>query len=109
QSHGAPGLCRSPPDPDRPVPGSQAGRAAYAAEHARDSSASTGAVDAAVRGGSERGLRSMSTRVFNPEALTVARESRRRSQDEVARAANVTQGLISKAENGVVSLTPEEV
>jgi Zn-dependent peptidase ImmA (M78 family) len=46
---------------------------------------------------------------FNPEALIVARESRRRSQEEVANAAHVTQGLISKAENGMISLAPEEI
>jgi len=45
----------------------------------------------------------------NGEILTVARESRGRTQAEVADAARVTQGLISKAENGLLSLTPEEV
>jgi Zn-dependent peptidase ImmA (M78 family)/transcriptional regulator with XRE-family HTH domain len=51
----------------------------------------------------------MSTAPTNPEVLIVARESRGRTQQEVADAANVTQGLISKAEHGIVSLSREDV
>jgi Zn-dependent peptidase ImmA (M78 family)/transcriptional regulator with XRE-family HTH domain len=51
----------------------------------------------------------MSAPPFNGEALLVARESRRRTQEDVARAAGVTQGLISKAQKGVASLGPREV
>jgi transcriptional regulator with XRE-family HTH domain len=38
---------------------------------------------------------------FNYAALIVARESRGRTQEEVARAVGISQGLISKAENGL--------
>ncbi len=47
--------------------------------------------------------------VVNAEALMVARDSRGRTQKDVAEAAGVTQGLISKVENGVASLGPAEV
>ncbi len=43
------------------------------------------------------------TRPFNPEMLVIARESRGRTQADVAREAGVTQGLISKAEHGLIS------
>jgi Zn-dependent peptidase ImmA (M78 family)/transcriptional regulator with XRE-family HTH domain len=46
---------------------------------------------------------------INAEALIVARESRGRSQKNVAEAAGVTQGLISKAENGLVNIAPDDV
>jgi Zn-dependent peptidase ImmA (M78 family)/transcriptional regulator with XRE-family HTH domain len=45
----------------------------------------------------------------NPDLLTAARESRRRSQTEIADAVGVTQGLISKAEHGLVDLSVEQV
>jgi Zn-dependent peptidase ImmA (M78 family)/transcriptional regulator with XRE-family HTH domain len=51
----------------------------------------------------------MTAPLVNPEVLVVARETRRRTQKEVAAAAGVTQGLISKAEHGVTSLGPREV
>lgn len=44
---------------------------------------------------------------FNYAALIVARESRGRTQAEVAQAAGISQGLISKAENGVRPLSGE--
>jgi Zn-dependent peptidase ImmA (M78 family)/DNA-binding XRE family transcriptional regulator len=46
---------------------------------------------------------------INAEALTVARESRGYAQKDVADAAGVTQGLISKAENGLVSIAPDDL
>jgi Zn-dependent peptidase ImmA (M78 family)/transcriptional regulator with XRE-family HTH domain len=46
----------------------------------------------------------MSGTSINPEVLIVARESRGRTQSQVAEAAGVTQGLISKAEHGITSL-----
>lgn len=45
----------------------------------------------------------------NPDLLTAARESRGKSQTEVAAALDVTQGLISKAEHGLVDLSPGQV
>jgi Zn-dependent peptidase ImmA (M78 family)/transcriptional regulator with XRE-family HTH domain len=45
----------------------------------------------------------------NPEILSIARDSRDESQEAVAKAAGVTQGMISKAENGVVDLSDEQV
>ncbi len=51
----------------------------------------------------------MSTGTINPEVLKVARESRGYVQQEVADAIGVHQGVISKAENGVISLGPREV
>jgi Zn-dependent peptidase ImmA (M78 family)/transcriptional regulator with XRE-family HTH domain len=44
---------------------------------------------------------------FNYAALIVARESRGRTQADVARAAGISQGLISKAENGIRPLSRE--
>lgn len=41
----------------------------------------------------------------NPEVLLVARDSRGRTQKDVADAAGVSQGLISKVEDGVVPMT----
>lgn len=49
----------------------------------------------------------MSSALPNPEVLIVARESRGRTQEEVANAAGISQGLISKAEHGVVPLERE--
>jgi Zn-dependent peptidase ImmA (M78 family)/transcriptional regulator with XRE-family HTH domain len=51
----------------------------------------------------------MSTAPLNGEVLFVARESRGCTQDELADAAGVTQGLISKAEQGVATLSPSHV
>ncbi len=50
----------------------------------------------------------MTTAPINPEALLVARESRGCTQEDVARAAGVTQGLISKVEKGIADLTAPE-
>jgi Zn-dependent peptidase ImmA (M78 family)/transcriptional regulator with XRE-family HTH domain len=47
--------------------------------------------------------------LLNSEALIVARESRGRTQKEVADAANVTQGLISKAEHGIATIAPSDL
>lgn len=49
------------------------------------------------------------SRQLNPEMLTVARESRGRTQQEVAHASGITQGLISKAEHGILPLSDEDV
>lgn len=49
------------------------------------------------------------TELLNADALRLARESRGHSQIDVAKAAGVTQGLISKAERGAVPLKPEIV
>jgi Zn-dependent peptidase ImmA (M78 family) len=46
---------------------------------------------------------------LNSEALTAARDSRSRSQAEVAKAAGINQGLLSKAEHGLLALKPEHV
>lgn len=51
----------------------------------------------------------MSDKPLNPDVLHVARESRGRTQEEVAEAARVTQGLISKVEKGIATLPPREV
>ncbi len=51
----------------------------------------------------------MSDKPLNPDVLQVARESRGRTQEEVAVAAQVTQGLISKAEKGAATLPPQEL
>jgi Zn-dependent peptidase ImmA (M78 family)/transcriptional regulator with XRE-family HTH domain len=48
----------------------------------------------------------MNAAPINPEVLIVARESRGRVQGEVAEAAGVSQGLISRVEHGVVSTLP---
>jgi Zn-dependent peptidase ImmA (M78 family) len=45
----------------------------------------------------------MTTARFNPEMLVIARESRGETQANVADAAGVTQGLISKAEHGLIN------
>jgi Zn-dependent peptidase ImmA (M78 family) len=45
----------------------------------------------------------------NSEMLIVARESRGRTQKDVADAANVTQGLVSKAENGVGTIAAADL
>ncbi len=47
------------------------------------------------------------TGILNPEVLIVARESRGKSQIEVATAAGTNQGHISKAENGILELPDE--
>src|SRR5688572_3867818 len=49
------------------------------------------------------------TRTANPEVLQIARDSRNESQAAVGKAAGVTQGMISKAENGLIDLSPEQV
>ncbi len=46
---------------------------------------------------------------LNPEVLVITRESRGYTQNDVAAAAGVTQGLISKAEHGLASLSDEDV
>lgn len=51
----------------------------------------------------------MTSALTNPDVLVVARESRGYTQEQVADAAGVTQGLISKAEKGVLYLGPTEV
>ncbi|MDQ3677757.1 MAG: XRE family transcriptional regulator [Actinomycetota bacterium] len=51
----------------------------------------------------------MSDKPLNPDVLQVARESRGRTQGEVADAAQVTQGLISKVEKGAATLQPREL
>lgn len=51
----------------------------------------------------------MSSAPLNGEVLFVARESRGCTQDDLADAAGVTQGLISKAEKGVATLSPDHV
>lgn len=45
----------------------------------------------------------------NSQALIIARESRGRSQEEVARATGLSQGAISKAENDTLNLAAEHV
>ncbi len=49
------------------------------------------------------------TAPLNPEVLIVARESRGRTQKDVADAAGITQGLISKTERGVATLSEQHV
>lgn len=51
----------------------------------------------------------MSAPTINSDALIVARESRGRTQKEVADAAGVTQGLISKAEHGIATIAPADL
>lgn len=51
----------------------------------------------------------MSAPTINAEALVVARESRGYAQKDVAEAAGVTQGLISKAEHGLTNIAPEDI
>lgn len=46
---------------------------------------------------------------FNSQALIIARESRGRNQTEVAEAVGVTQGVISKAESDLHSLTKDQL
>lgn len=46
---------------------------------------------------------------LNPEVLILARDSRGCTQQELADAAGVTQGLISKAQRGVATLSPTHV
>lgn len=46
---------------------------------------------------------------FSPEVLIVARESRAATQTDVAEAAGVQQGFISKAENGIHPLSESQV
>lgn len=46
---------------------------------------------------------------MNPDILIVARESRDVSQTAVAKAAGITQGMISKAENGLLVLQSEHI
>jgi Zn-dependent peptidase ImmA (M78 family) len=50
-----------------------------------------------------------SAATINAEALIVARESRGYAQKDVADAAGVTQGLISKAENGLAQIAPADI
>lgn len=49
------------------------------------------------------------TERVNPDLLIAARESRGESQAAVAKAASITQGMISKAENGLIDLSAEQV
>lgn len=51
----------------------------------------------------------MTSAPINPEVLIVARDSRGRTQEQVAKAAGISQGLVSKAENGTTSLSVEAV
>lgn len=51
----------------------------------------------------------MTSAPLNPEVLIVARESRGCTQNDLADAAGVTQGLISKAERGIATLSPRHV
>jgi Zn-dependent peptidase ImmA (M78 family)/transcriptional regulator with XRE-family HTH domain len=51
----------------------------------------------------------MTSAPLNAEILLVARESRGCSQKDVALAAGVTQGLISKAENAVATIAPDDL
>jgi len=45
----------------------------------------------------------------NPAMITLARQARGLNQTELAAAAQVSQGYISKAENGVVDVTPDRL
>ena len=49
------------------------------------------------------------TKEVNSQALIIARESRGKSQEDVAVAAGLTQGAISRAENDAFNLAPENV
>lgn len=51
----------------------------------------------------------MTSVAINPEVLIVARESRGYAQKDVADAAGVSQGLVSKAENGLVSVADQDL
>lgn len=51
----------------------------------------------------------MTSAPINPEVLIVARESRGYTQEDVAAAAGISQGMMSKAENGAISLPPQVV
>jgi Zn-dependent peptidase ImmA (M78 family)/DNA-binding XRE family transcriptional regulator len=51
----------------------------------------------------------MNSAPLNPEVLIVARESRGCTQKDLADAAGVTQGLISKAERGVATLSERHI
>ncbi len=51
----------------------------------------------------------MNKDIVNPEVLRAARLSRGCTQDDIATAAGVSQGLISKVEKGVASLAPTQV
>lgn len=46
---------------------------------------------------------------LNPEVLILARDSRGCTQQELAEAAGVTQGMISKAQRGVATLSPAHI
>jgi Zn-dependent peptidase ImmA (M78 family) len=46
---------------------------------------------------------------FNPQMLTLARESRGMTQGELARVLCVTQGKISKYESGMLSVSPDDL
>lgn len=46
---------------------------------------------------------------MNPDILSIARESRDQSQSAVAKAAGISQGMISKAENGLLELQPDQI
>jgi Zn-dependent peptidase ImmA (M78 family) len=46
---------------------------------------------------------------LNPDILVIARESRGKTQKEVADAAGITQGLVSKAEHGLLPLEAPEL
>ncbi|HWC34116.1 MAG TPA: XRE family transcriptional regulator [Mycobacteriales bacterium] len=49
------------------------------------------------------------TGTFNPEALIVARESRKKTQAQLADSVDISQGLISKFENGVLIPPAEQL
>lgn len=51
----------------------------------------------------------MTRKTFNPDMLVVARESRGMTQTELARAANFSQGIVSKWETRVTEPTEESV
>ena len=47
--------------------------------------------------------------VFNPDMLRLAREAREMTQSELAKAAGVTQALVSKLEHGLIAQPSDEV
>src|SRR4030042_3753134 len=49
------------------------------------------------------------TNVFNPDILIIARESRGMTQSELASALGISQGKISKVENGLLSASEEMI
>lgn len=51
----------------------------------------------------------MTTDRVNSQALIIARESRGKSQEDVAGATGVSQGHISKAENDIYNLSPDQI